>query len=72
MTKPRLAGMGGQEEMNGNDTNYLNIAIGVHLAPMMRMVVVMMVMKLVEVVGILKKKKRRKMNQTLNYQSKSR
>ena len=56
-------------EMVPND---LNIAIGVHLAPMMRMVVVMMVMKLVEVVGILKKKKRRKMNQTFNYQSKSR
>ena len=44
MTKPKLARMGGQEEMNGND---LNIAIGADLAPMMRMVVVMMVMKLV-------------------------
>ena len=43
-------------EMVPND---LNIAIGVDLAPMMRMVVVMMVMKLVEVVGNLKKKKKK-------------
>ena len=38
---------------------------------MMRMVVVMMVMKLVEVVGNLKKR-RRKMNQTSNYEANSR
>ena len=36
-TKPKLARMGGEEEMNGNG---LNITIGVDLAPMMRMVVV--------------------------------
>ena len=41
---------------NGNG---LNITIGVDLAPMMRMVVVMMVMKLVEVVGNFKKEEER-------------
>ena len=55
-TKPKLARMVGEEEKNGNG---LNITIGVDLAPMMRMVVVMMVMKLVEVVGNLKKKEER-------------
>ena len=55
-TKPKLARMGGEEEINGNG---LNITIGVNLAPMMRMVVVMMVMKLVEVVGNLKKEEER-------------
>ena len=55
-TKPKLARMGGEEEMNGNG---LNITIGVDLAPMMRMVVVMMVMKLVEVVGNLKKRRKK-------------
>ena len=60
--------MVGEEEKNGNG---LNITIGVDLAPMMRMVVVMMVMKLVEVVGNLKKKGR-KMNQTSNYEGNSR
>ena len=59
--------MVGEEEKNGNG---LNITIGVDLAPMMRMVVVMMVMKLVEVVGNLKKG--RKMNQTSNYEANSR
>ena len=56
-------------EMVPND---LNIAIGVHLAPMMRMVVVMMVMTLVEVVGNLKKKKKKaEPNTKLRGQSKT-
>ena len=67
-TKPKLARMCGQEEMNGNG---LNITIGVDLAPMMRMVVVMMVMKLEDVVGNLKKRKKDEPNIQLRGQFKT-